>query len=122
MDERHGTCQHTRRAQQRYQVGAWWEQGRVADVDYQGPQLVEAQFSKLVGLHRIEPIPAAGRGGVILETGANDDQHIQVDPFDIGKRHATHGHVLQLVLLKRVSGIEGGKFYERPVAMIGLWQ
>jgi hypothetical protein len=100
MDERHGTCQHSRRAQQRHQVGAWREQGRVADVDYQGPQLVEAQFSSW--LASIEPVPAAGRGGVILETGANDDQHIQVDPFDIGKRHATHGHVLQLVLLKRV--------------------
>ena len=57
----------------------------------------------MVGLRRIEPVPAAGRGGVILETGANDDEHIQVDPFDIGKRHATHGHVLQLVLLKWVS-------------------
>ena len=103
MNECDGACQRPGRAQERHQVGARREQGRVADVDDQGPQLVEAQFSKMVGLRRIEPVPAAGRGGVILETSANDDQHIQVDPFDIGKRHATHGHVLQLVLLKRVS-------------------
>jgi hypothetical protein len=43
MNERHGTCQGSRRAQQRHQVGARREQGRVADVDHQGPQLVEAQ-------------------------------------------------------------------------------
>jgi hypothetical protein len=57
MDERHGTRQRSRRAQQRHQIGAWWEQGRVADVDHQGPQLVETQFSKMVGLRRIEPVP-----------------------------------------------------------------
>ena len=38
----------------------------------------------------------------MLETGAYDDEHVQVDPFGIGKRHVAHGPGLRLALVRSV--------------------
>ena len=60
MNERHGARQRPRGAEQHHQVSARWKQGRVTDVDYQGPQLIEAQAPEVVSLGRVESVLAAG--------------------------------------------------------------
>src|SRR5574338_383470 len=37
----------------------------------------------------------------MLETGPYDDEHVQVDPFGIGKGHVTHGLGLRFALVRQ---------------------
>src|SRR5574338_1348708 len=38
----------------------------------------------------------------MLETGPYDDEHVQVDPFGIGKGHVTHGPGLRFALVRQM--------------------
>ena len=47
----------------------------------------------------------------MLESGANDSEQIQIDPFDIGKGHMTHGTVLRLALVRWSGQGEGSAYF-----------
>lgn len=82
------------------------------------PQVIEAQAPQIVGLLGIERELAASCSPVILKASMDDNEDVQVDPFDVGKLYVTHGPFPgYLGSVAAAAGIDAGTPCERLHAM-----